>query len=208
MRYTKIYQTLGAGALMILALTACSSLTNPVNENFTSPGEEVNSEIVEPMVTMLPSPIVETHETIAAEKEKNSASTQERCNAVSSVNDEAIYWLNHFDLEESAPNPMALKNEEIIAMKQMSVNSSYGTVFKSLMLAELDSGASVWFGFDGNLNDEESHSRIGYDIAGDQPLFGATAETYEHFSWGNLASDSALLRESEDIVAQYAHCFD
>lgn len=175
---------------------------------YSLPGEELGGEVVEPIVTELPSPVKETHESVAEEKDRESSQNSAACNEVSSVNDEAIQWLNHFDLNEGETSPVSLQGEEIISMAQMSVSTNYGTVFNRLIHAELDSGVDVWFGYDNNLNNDEARARIGYDSSGDQPLFGATTETLKHFSWGNAKSGSALLKESQELVTQYKHCFE
>lgn len=170
------------------------------------PGEDLHGEIVNPVVTELPAPVSETHETIEKEKEEKEATTQAPCNEITPVSSEAINWLNHFDLPEGEVSPVALKGELITSMEQMSVSSSYGTVFKRLISAKLDSGATVWFGFFGNLNDEEDRVHVSYDLSGEQPLFGATVETHDHFAWGQ--PEGALMVESQKIVEKYEHCFE
>jgi len=175
---------------------------------YSLPGEDLGGEVVQPIVTELPSPVKETHESVAEEKDRESSQNLATCNEVIPVNNEAIQWLNHFDLAEGESSPASLQGEEIISMAQMSVSTNYETVFNRLIHAELDSGAEVWFGYDNNLNNDEARARIGYDSSGDQPLFGATAETLKHFSWGNTSSGSALLKESQKLVTQYKHCFE
>jgi len=193
----KVNGVIATAILSALMLTGC---TQTADSTFIPPGAELAGKIVAP-----PAELPDRMPVAGIDPETFDYSI---CNTINEIEPQALEFMN-FPQSEIATKTPSVKGEKIVSASQMPVTTIYLNRFSYLVKASLDSGAIVWFGSSGDLNETTVSQYLVLNSKRNEPIFGATLDAYNHFIWGERVDKTGpLMEEAIQIVKKYSTCFE